>query len=341
MSYDLRLLFVAPPFSYIDSWITSQTIYPFVIAMTFFIAGRISFSLWTCVLLSQIPNLIMGPMQASMAPHRSEVNLGALLSYALMILYSGRHSYAGTLKCMFTRGRLAPDGNTPYSRAAGYFSLTGFVISVVWLTNVHMPVVPAMLLVASLLMIWLVMANVVARSGLLVANTLATPHEWFAHGFSNPGGLAAINVSDVRTQFFAQLIGGMWAYNTDHLSVYTTHSMRVCTEAAPRARKSLFAALALAWGLDFLPLSAVHYGANTIMRLHWTSPTLRRLTPKSLMANLNGPWITPSSQCAQAWKIRMGRILRGRGSQLPRSSRLDLHFANCGIAHGRCIRSVC
>jgi hypothetical protein len=251
MSYDLRLLFVAPPFSYIDSWITSQTIYPLVIAMTFFIAGRISFSLWTCVLLSQIPNLIMGPHQASMAPHRSEVNLGALLSYALMILYSGRHSYAGTLKCMITRPRVAPDGKTPHNRAAGYFSVAGFVISVVWLTIVHMPAVPAILLVASLLMIWLVMANVVARSGLLVANTLATPHEWFAYGFSNPGGLAAINVSDVRTQFFAQLIGGMWAYNTDHLSVYTTHSIRVCSEAAPRARKSLFAALALALGVGF------------------------------------------------------------------------------------------
>jgi hypothetical protein len=277
MAYDLRLLFVAPPFSYIDSWITSQTIYPFVIAMTFFIAGRISFSLWTCVILSQIPNLIMGPMQTSMGPHRSEVNLGALLSYALMILYSGRHSYAGTLKSMLTPRPVPSHGRPSYNRAAGYFALAGFIISVAWLTIVHMPVIPAILLIGSLLLIWLVMANVVARSGLLVANTLATPHEWFAYGFSNPGGLAAVNASDIRTQFFAQLVGGMWAYNTDHLSVYTTHSIEVCAESAPRARNgSLFAALALSLGVSFFAslgstLWCQYHYASTLDETH-TSP---------------------------------------------------------------------
>jgi hypothetical protein len=251
MSYDLRTLFESPPFSYLDEWMTSQTIYPFVTAITFFIAARISFSLWCCVVLSQIPNLIMGPMQMTMAPHRSEINLGALIAYALMILYSGRHTYLGTVKSMIFKSSSKHTGASQINRAAGYFSLFGVLLSVGWLTLLRMPVFLAILLVGSLLLIWIVMANVVARSGLIVANTLATPHEWFSHAFTNPGGLTAVNAGDVRTQFFAQLIGGLWAYNTDHLSVYTTHSLKVCHEAAPNAGRKLFFALAISLGIGF------------------------------------------------------------------------------------------
>ena len=251
MSYNLRSLFVEPPLSYVDAWVTAQTIYPLVIAMTFFIAGRISFSLWACVILSQVPNLIMEPMGNSMAPHRSEVNLGALLAFATMIAYSGRHYYLATLKSLFLPIAETTAAAAKPSRGAAYVSLIGFIVAVGWLVAVHMPLWPAILLVGSLLMIWLVMANVVAHSGLLVANTLATPHEWFARAFTNAGGMAALNVSHVRTQFFAQIVGGMWAYNSDHLSVYTTHAIKVTDEAAPRAGRRLFAALALALVVAF------------------------------------------------------------------------------------------
>lgn len=252
LAYNLKTMFVEPPFSYIDAWITTQTIYPLVAAMTFFIASRISFSLWVCVVLSQIPNLIMEPMATSMGPHRSEVNLGALLAFAAMILYSGRQYYFATLKTLIGRVRPVVEGAARPSRSAAIASVLGFVIAVGWLVVVKMPLWPAVLLVGGLLLIWLVMANVVAQSGLLVANTLATPHEWFSRGFTNAGGLASVNVGHVRTQFFAQVIGGMWAYNSDHLSVYTTHAIKTTDEAAPRSGKLLFVALALALVIGFV-----------------------------------------------------------------------------------------
>jgi hypothetical protein len=251
LQYNLRNMFVDPPFSYIDQWITLQVFYPLVIAMSFFIASRISFSLWFCVVLSQVPNLIMEPMSLSMAPHRSEVNLGALLAFAAMILYSGRHFYWANVRNLLKRVYTAGSAARP-SRGAAWASVIGFGVAAGWLVHAGMPVWPAVLLVGSLLMIWLVMANVVAHSGVLVANTLATPHEWFGRGFTNPGGMANVNPGHVKTQFFAQLVGGMWAYNSDHLSVYATHASKIADDVTPTPGRRFMGAIVVALVIGFV-----------------------------------------------------------------------------------------
>ncbi len=318
LGYNLRNIFAEPPFSYIDGWITLQTVYPLVIAMTFFIATRISFSLWACVVMSQIPNLITEPMGASMSPHRSEINLGGLLAFATMMFFSGRHYYWQTIKSLILPVRESNVHSTPVSRPAAYAAVAGTGIAIGWLVYCHMPFFPAVLLIGSLLLIWILLANVVAQSGLLVANTLATPHEWFSRAFTNPGGLAAINVGDVRTQFFAQIIGGMWAYNSDHLSVYTTHSMAISNQAAPTAGKKLFLAMVAALLIGFItslgstlwceyrfsitadskqtmPLNAEIINGQPKWGMDFTVRTMRTGLAKAGPATPSWPWVTGSA----------------------------------------------
>lgn len=236
MGFNLRAIFADPPLAYIDQRLTLQTIYPLVAALSFFCATRISLSLWACVLLSEIPSTLM---QASggegLARQATSINLGALLAFAAMILYSGRHFYLKVLRTLVLPLRR---GDTDvrfivHYRTAGWMALGGAMLAIGWLAYAGMPVLPAALLVLGLLLIWMVMANVIAHSGLLMANTLAVPHACMAWGFNNPGGLSALSAADVKTQFFAQAVGGMWAYNGDHLSAHLTHSGKLVEQQAP------------------------------------------------------------------------------------------------------------
>ncbi len=258
LSYSLRDIFVDPPWSYVDSWLTAQTIYPLVIAMTYFVSSKIALSLWAFVLISQVPGMIMQSSGSSMNPHRGEISLGAMLIFAMMIGYSGRHFYGHVARLMVTRTP-AEQTETRFFllfRTAGWMIAGGAILAAGWLITAGMPIFPAILLIVAFLLIWTVMAAVVAHSGLLICNSVATPHEWFSRAFTNPGGLSSLNLGHLRTQFFAQFVGGMWAYNSDHLTVYATHSLKIADERAPRTGWRLIAvvalALLLAFGASFL-----------------------------------------------------------------------------------------
>ena len=276
MNYDFAGIWADPPWSYLEEQFKRQTLYPLVAAIMFFASTRISFSLWFCQVLLQIPILYLAYQGADLASSdRRNLQLGAIIAFFAMILWTGRHHYGNVLRLMFWKARPGEDtGKYLPDRAAGWMALLGAALAIVWLMQIRMTFIGAFLLVGGLVMIWVVMANVVAHSGLLAAYTLTGPREWFDQWWfrnldaKNP---SLYRVTDVGNQFGVQLIGGIWAYSTDQLPTYATHGLRVCTEYAPRAGRRIAAAIILSLVVGFFvahasTLACYYNYANTADR---------------------------------------------------------------------------
>lgn len=263
LGFNYYALFNDPPLVHLDGVIKSQVIWPLVIAMTFFVSARISFSLWAMILIMQVPLVILKTQGYAPDVHRREANLGALLAFALMILWTGRHHYLRVLRQLVTPARNGEEcGLFVHNRTAGWMAIGGATLAIAWLINLNMHPAGAVLLVLSLLLIWTVMAKVVAYCGLLVSTTLAVPHEWFPLGFQNPPTSANFpNMSHVASQWFAQMIGGMWQNNSDSLGQHAANSMKTADESRLRGGGRFLFAIVLAMVLA--------YGSSLTSHLTW------------------------------------------------------------------------
>jgi hypothetical protein len=231
--------------------------------MMFFVSSRVALSLWLFVILWQLPRVIGLASGGNPDTVRSPVQFGALIAFAVMIIWAGRAHYGRVIRLMFTRQREGEDDTRffVHHRTAGWMALLGVILAVAWLVNASMPLLPAVLLVLMMLTIWMVMANVMAQSGLLIANTTTAAHEWFARGWLNTGGLSNLQTfspADVKTQYFAQMIGGTWAYNSDHLSAYATAGAKQVDATLPGSTsraatgRALLGAIVLALVVGFI-----------------------------------------------------------------------------------------
>jgi len=252
LKYDIRDILSEPPWMYVNP-MSLQTLYPLMAALVFFVSTRIAFSLWAIPLLWQVPQMIVGTTGAQLPrDFARDANGGSLLAFALMILWTGRHHYGRVIRLMFWRRRADEEpGLFIHHRTAGWMTLGGAVLACLWLLRVGMTPMGAILLVGGLLMTWLVMAFVVAHSGFITAVTLSGPREWFADFFPHNDPKNNYQVGVVRNHFHVQTIGGMWAYPRDQELIYATHGLKVATERAPRAGRSLLAAIALAMLVGF------------------------------------------------------------------------------------------
>lgn len=254
LSFDLGGLFEESPLSYVDTWVRNSEIYFLVVGLSFFAASRISFSLWFFMILIQFFNMGLGTVQIEMNnAYRRDFNLGALIAFAGMILWTGRHFYWETLKRMFLVVRTPAEDDAIVSpRFAGWMALLGATLAIAWLMTVAMSFGGALMLVGGLLVTWVVMANVVAHSGIPTAYTLSGPREWSLWVFQNADPAKAYSVTDVGNQFMMQKVGGMWAYASDQLGVYATHTGKVAEDAPRRPGRRLLGAIAAALVVAFI-----------------------------------------------------------------------------------------
>jgi hypothetical protein len=248
LAYNLRSLFPNPPLSYIEGHITLQTIWPIVIGLTYFVAMRVSFSLWLFIVLVQ-PPLVLLEAQA-MKPGGGDLRslqLGSVIAFLAMIVWTGRQHYWGTIRQMIGLNRAdGATGRFVNFGVAGWMAAVGFAVAVAWLAALKATPLGALALVGGIVAIWVVMANVVAHSGLMMPTILGGPREWFLTSFGNADFKANYNVGDVRNQFHMQMVGGMFATASDQLMVYGTHATKVAHDQAPGVGRRLIVAMVLA-----------------------------------------------------------------------------------------------
>ncbi len=248
LGYNFTTIFTSPPFSYIE-YIQWQDFFPLLAAVMFFASTRITFSLWFFILLKEFYCMGVGMSGGVFAGgDRRDMNLGSLLAFALMILWTGRHHYTKVARLMFSPSRRGEEtGRFIQDRTAGWLMIVGATVAIGWLYMLGMSWPGAIFLVAGLQLIWLVMANVTAHSGLLVAYTYSGPREWALDIYTNKAF-----PWHLKNQFWVQTFGGMWAYSSDQLAVYTTHGLKAATEQAPRAGRKLFIAIAASLLIGYL-----------------------------------------------------------------------------------------
>lgn len=188
-------------------------IYPAFIGFAFLTTRQVSFSFWFFFLLGgllygalgvmglQIPESELGVMFGPFISRPEEAQMiGAAVVFFLFVLWLGRFHLSDTVRVAFGRPpRHSPGGGD--SDRAEWFSLRisfwGALIGtaglVGWAAWFGMPVVPALLLVASFLVIMLVVSRVVCQGGLPYMTLSAAPIDgllgFFGSKFFGPQGV--------------------------------------------------------------------------------------------------------------------------------------------------------
>jgi hypothetical protein len=202
--------------------------------------------------------------------------------FAIMLIWVGRRHWALVIRQMFRPTDTSNDG----FRAAGWILVAGIVAMVGWLTLAGMTLVGAIVLVLVMLTVYMLIARIVAETGLLFGQLDVSPlRPWVFAMNDLPVSLG----STPRTYFWTAFFRGTFTRDVrETLSVYATHAQRIADEASQcsadgsRGRlKGFMPALALSLIVAYIVSSTsilyVEYSFATTLDRSQTSP-------------LNSPW---------------------------------------------------
>ncbi len=169
LGYSLSTLFADEPWRYMDYFAKSQRMYFVVIGFTYFLQSNVAFSLWFVYILSQLVRMQLGLFQSDLTQGmEQDQSMGATVMFALTILWIGRQHWSMVLRQMFR----PPRDNEPQGRYLPYF-LAGWgllacvVLMVIWLKAAGTTVIGGVVIVLMVLMFFLVIARIVAETGLI------------------------------------------------------------------------------------------------------------------------------------------------------------------------------
>jgi len=309
ISFDLGNLFTSPPWSYMTWGFKSQTLYFCVIGFAFFIQSNVAFSLWffyaVLLQLTVVQFAAFGGDFNSSA-RQTDLWLGALIPFAMTVLWIGRGQWAVVWRQMIRRGRADdPRGRyLPYA-LAGWGLLACLAGTVAWLLAVGVTFAGAVVIVAMLGLFYLVLARIVAETGLIfVQLSIPLDRPWVYALQDLPASMATRPTGP--TSFWSGMIGGTLAHDVrEALPPFAIHALRVTDMAAfddakddggGRGGKTsrghgygVFATLVLALIVGFLVA-----GASTLWAEYSYGSTLDR-QPQSPL-NGYGVNATPNSQ---------------------------------------------
>ncbi len=167
--YDLGTMMTELPLSGLPPWIRTGTIYFTLLGMAYFIPTRVSFSLWSGVVLLA---LIQWPLNLAGSTTldgnvMADQQLGATFAFLGGILWIGRHHWAVIFRAIIGRSR-ANDARglfIPY-RVAAILLLVAMIGMVAWFIVLGCSWWLAMVIVLMILMAHLITARLVAETGL-------------------------------------------------------------------------------------------------------------------------------------------------------------------------------
>ena len=271
LGFDFRgSLLSQPPLSWVH-WATKHAdVYFVMIGIAFFIQLKVGFSLWAIYLIMSAARVGIAGYGAQMTAQMEEdQSVGAFCAFAVAILWVGRRHWALVGRQMF-RGRREgePAGRyMPYAAAGwGLVACAGGLV--ILLTIAGMSPLPAAVVVLGTLLLFLVVARVVAETGLIFAQLRVPVSQAFLYAALTP--LGKVRGFDY---FVAQWFHVPFGHDLrENLAPYATHALRVADGAAysrehgPSAwRRTLpfVVSLVLALGVAYVASTAatltVHY----------------------------------------------------------------------------------
>jgi hypothetical protein len=229
LKYNMNDVFTTAPWNRIDWFCKTATIYFSIVGITYFLQTKIAFSLWFSIILLQVVKMVLpsvnGEWKESGVPDQ---RFGAMIPYALMIIWVGRAQWALVIRHMLRRTRPgdAEGRYLPYF-AAGWGLIICLAVLIGWLMMVGASLIGAIVLVAMMMTIYIIITRIVAETGMTFVQ--------FQVPFTRPWVYLANNLpgtAEVRTTQGSYFLGNVffWMFGNDMreaLPVYATHAMRV------------------------------------------------------------------------------------------------------------------
>lgn len=234
LSYNLGGVFSEPPWKYVKGDFKAASVYFTIIGIVLFMQSKVAFSVWFTYVATQVVRMIMGTQQAELTGGmQTDQMFGALVPFGIAILWVGRHHLAMVTRQMFRAPRQGePRGRyLPYS-IAGWgliLCLSGLVL---WLLMAGASLIGAIVLVLMLMLVYLVLAKVVAETGLVyVLLWVPLSRPWVYALNDLPAALTARTT--MRSYFFHSFLFGMFTHDLrESLIGYSTQAIRVADTAA-------------------------------------------------------------------------------------------------------------
>jgi hypothetical protein len=161
LGYDLSSVFSEPPLFYLYPKVKKATLSFTVIGVTYFIRSRVAFSLWVTFIAMNLVDMQYSMRQGEMPSAAwQDQHLGACVAFIGGFLWIGRHHWIKVIKDAFFISR------ERVHTAPFWIAVVGSIVMVAWLRAVGVQVWVGTLIVVFILMAQLVVARVVAETGL-------------------------------------------------------------------------------------------------------------------------------------------------------------------------------
>jgi hypothetical protein len=253
LSFDLRDVMVNEPWVYLSQYVKMSTIYFTFIGVTYFIQSRVAFSLWSIMLIQQLISMLV-------AQQGGEISQGALFdqmvgaSFAFLagVFWIGRHHWGLVLRQAVRGERPGEEGGEYGSyRASLVVVIVGIGIMAGWLMFMGVQAWVAVVLVGFLLAGHLIIARIVAETGIPFMRAYTTP-QLVLHQLSP----SLYTGQDVYFTSFVYLNGTL--ASRESLMTFVMHGMGVneqASEPTPRQRRGVLAIILWALVLGFVTTS--------------------------------------------------------------------------------------
>jgi hypothetical protein len=234
LRYDFDRIFAEAPWRYAESWFKSAAIYFMIVGITLFVQTKIAFSLWAFFVAVQAARMIYGSYEAEITGGMQQDQLvGAIIPFGVTILWVARHHLLVVARQMFRPPRPGePRGRyLPYA-AAGWGTVLCVGGMIAWLTLAGMTVPGATMISGLILLTMIVLARVVAETGLLyvlLPLELSRPFQYFINDVPR-----AIAMRTTFTNlFYSRWMFALFLHDTrEGLSAFASHALRVADEDA-------------------------------------------------------------------------------------------------------------
>jgi hypothetical protein len=255
LKFDLRQIFTEPPWTHFQDHIKKASLYFTLVGLAYFVQTRISFSIFAFVMLQQLV-VVQSATFGHEVPGAAwkDQQLGASLVFIAGMLWIGRRYYTAVLLDALLPWRARTDSATPSHRIAVALAAVGVVVMFIWLRVVGVGTGPAVLILLFILLAHLVVARVVAETGLPFIRAYVVPFPTLS--LAGPAALSG------HTVFFANVFdmnGG--AFTTrESVMTYALHGRRVqqSAGAAPVVGTFVLIGVALLAGYVVASVASLH-----------------------------------------------------------------------------------
>lgn len=241
LTYNIEKLITEPPWNAVSFNVKKNTVFFIIVGIMFFIPSRVGFSLWATYLLMQGATVVTAATTETTLAGAAwaDQHLGASVVFLAGVMWVGRWHWAMVTRHVFFGPK--PDETVSYRRPALLLALGG-AIMFGWLLMVGVRPHYAMLFLGCGLLAHLVVARVIAETGIPLFRSTLIPNQI----------ITTLPVGSVtgKEVFFSGVTGMLGAWTTRESSLaFGLHAMRVTDEQEPTPRQRTQLMGLLVWSL--------------------------------------------------------------------------------------------